>query len=125
MTLLNTARALDDQRFIWRVRAALLRVATDKVTSTDELEARYAEYVLQYPMHPVPFFESLCAADPQIASHIVVDEWSTVNTEDVPDELFYDMADSRFLWLASIIIPDPSAPVGYDPSAITSTGSGI
>lgn len=116
MTLLNTARALDDERFVWRVRAALLRVATDKINSADGREARYAQYVLQYPMHSVPIFESLCAADPQISAHVVVDEWSTVNTENVPDELFYDMADSRFLWLANIVMPDPVIPMEDDPT---------
>lgn len=116
MTLLNTARALDDERFIWRVRAAILRAASEKAFSEDPVEAEYASYVLSNPMRPVPQFESICAVTPEVSAYITVDEWNGVNTEDVPDEVLSDLADARFGWLARLTIPQPVEPIPDDPT---------
>lgn len=86
--LINTARALDDQRFLWRVRAAMLEAATYHVragATEDTPIGMYARHVLANPMAEDRRMEALCATDDAVAAAVTVDEWSTVNTEAVTD----------------------------------------
>jgi hypothetical protein len=88
MALINTARAMDSDRFRWRVTAAVLQVAADKVNSTDPVEKTYAQYILDNPMVEQRTFTALCAVNPGIAATVTVvdDDSNTVDTDSVPDE---------------------------------------
>jgi hypothetical protein len=88
MALINTARAMDSDRFRWRVTAAVLQVASDKINSTDPVEKTYAQYILDNPMVEQRTFTALCAVNPAIASQVTVvdDDSNTVDTDAVPDE---------------------------------------
>lgn len=86
--LINTARALDDQRFIWRVRAAMLEAASYHIragATEDTSVGMYARHILANPMGEDRRMEALCATDDAVAAAVTVDEWSTVNTEGVTD----------------------------------------
>ena len=85
MSLIATARAIDDPRFRWRVNAAALVTATTKVNDPDGPEQWFAEYVLDNPMVPNATLLGLVAANQVIAATVTVDAFNTVNTEDVPD----------------------------------------
>jgi len=85
MSLIATARALDDARFLWRVNAAALTTASTKVNEAEGVGQWYAEYVLDNPMAPNKTLAALVAANAAIASTVVVDSFNTVNTEDVTD----------------------------------------
>lgn len=87
MSLIATARALDDQRFVWRVRAATLAAAVTKYTSTDADERALAQYTLDYPLQANPTMEALVANHGAINSAIVVDASNAVNTEAITDAM--------------------------------------
>lgn len=88
-TLIKTARALDDQRFLWRVRAAMLEAASYHVragATEDTSSGMYARHILANPMAQDRRMEALVATDDKVAAAVMVDEYSTVNTEYVTDE---------------------------------------
>lgn len=85
MSLIATARALDDQRFLWRVRAAALNLATTKYSSSDPIDKGLASDILDYPMRENKTLEALVANDSMVSSLVEIDEYSTVSTENVTD----------------------------------------
>ena len=85
MSLITTARAVDDPRFLWRVNAAALVTAQAKASEPDGIEQWYAEYVLDHPLQGNPTLHALVAANAAIASTVTVDSYNTVNTEGVTD----------------------------------------
>lgn len=85
MSLITTARALDDARFRWRVNAAALIAAAEKLDDADGVDQWYAEHVIDHPMEDQPTLVALVAANPAISSMVTVDSFNTVNTEAVPD----------------------------------------
>lgn len=131
MNLIGTARALDDTRFKWRVRAALLQVAANYLNSEIDAEKTYASFVLQNPMQPVPILESLCAVNLSVMEHVMVDEYNSVNTEAVPDDALLTVAETHFNRMAtdwasgqfSGIVP--SAVEVSDPNAGVSAIGGV
>ena len=100
MSLIATARAVDDARFIWRVNAALLRAASIRKDSELAEEVMYAEYILRNPMVTVPALVSLAAVDPAVGEAVTVDAQNTVNTEGVKDETLMYVAEFNFARLA-------------------------
>lgn len=85
MSLLATARALDDQRFLWRVRAATMNLAITKYGSADAKDKALAQEIMDRPMTPQPTMEALVASHNPIAAAIVTDISNTVSTEGVTD----------------------------------------
>lgn len=86
MSLLNTARALDDARFVWRVKAATLTIAADKISSAEGAGQVFASQILSAPMADNDTMAALVAADGAVAAAVTVDEFNTVSTEAVRDE---------------------------------------
>jgi len=87
MSLIATARALDDQRFLWRVRAAMLDVAKSVVSKTDSTpeELAFAYIVIDAPMTQFKSMEALVANNTKVSESISVDQFNTVATETVLD----------------------------------------
>lgn len=85
MSLIASARALDDPRFRWRVSAAAIYQAGVKVTDPDSVDQRYAEHVLDHPDRLDPTLIALVATRPSISDLVTVDEFNTVSTEAVTD----------------------------------------
>lgn len=110
MNLINTARALDDTRFLWRVRGALLRTAVIRRDSALPEEITYASYLLANPMQESPTLAAICAADQAVADLVVVDEWGGVNTEAVKDETLIYLAEVNFHRLAQAFTSPASPP---------------
>lgn len=80
--LLKSARALDDDRFRWRVQAAMIVAAQAKLTENDPL----ALSVLSYPQQEDTRMIALVASDEVVRAGISVDGDNTVDTESVTDE---------------------------------------
>jgi hypothetical protein len=85
MSLIGTARALDDDRFLWRVRAAALNAAVSKYSSTDANDKGFAQEILDSPMKQNATLEALVANNAAVSAAVVIDEANTVNTEGVTD----------------------------------------
>ena len=85
MSLIATARALDDQRFLWRVRAATLNLAVTKYNSADANDKGLAQEVLDQPMQQNRTLEALVANNVAVSAAVVTDLNNTVNTEAVTD----------------------------------------
>jgi hypothetical protein len=87
MSLISTARALDDARFLWRVRAAMLNTAVTKYTSTNANEKALAEAILDDPMMPNRSMEALVATNNSVSAAVIIDDMNTVDTEAVTDAM--------------------------------------
>jgi hypothetical protein len=87
MSLIATARALEDQRFLWRVRAATLELAITKYQSTTANDKALAQEILDMPMLQNRTMEALVACQDTISAAITVDANNTVNTEAVTDAM--------------------------------------
>lgn len=87
MALISTARALDDQRFVWRVRAAALAAAVTKYGSGTANEKVLAQNVLDYPMQQNATLEALVANSSAVNNAVVVSADNTVNTDGVTDAM--------------------------------------
>lgn len=85
MSLIGTARALDDQRFLWRVRASTLNLAVTKYSSTNANDKALAQEVLDNPMMQNKTLEALVANNAAVSDAVVIDANNTVNTEAVTD----------------------------------------
>lgn len=85
MSLISTARALEDQRFLWRVRAAMLNLAVSKYTSADATDKELAREILDSPMQQNRTMEALVAQEAPIHAAVITDQFNTVNTEAVTD----------------------------------------
>lgn len=105
LALINTARALDDPRFLWRVRAALLERAATKVriASTPVIERLYAEYILSNPMTPDPRMEAMVATTDTVAEAVTVDQYNTVSTEGVTDDQIAAAVNTAFITVATLM----------------------
>lgn len=104
MALLNTARALDDARFLWRVRAAMIITARNKIASgTSNANVRaYANAVIAEPMAEDRRMEALVAADDRIAQDVYVDEHNTVETDAVTDATILTVVSECWLTVANL-----------------------
>lgn len=99
MSFITTARAIDDDRFTWRVRAAAITVAARHINGEDGTAKAFAELIFQNPMSPNRPLEALVAANPAISETVTVDDNGTVNTELVPDgDIEFVITD---LWLTA------------------------
>lgn len=96
MSLIATARALDDARFMWRVGAATITVAKDKLAQPEGAAKWFAEFALDNPMQRNQTMAALVATNPVIAGAVVVDSFNTVNTEDVADSDILYVVDSSW-----------------------------
>ena len=86
MPLINTARAMDSDRFRWRVAAAALQIAAEKINDPDPQQVALAQKVLDTPMQEQRTLTALCAVNPSISAKVKVDDaTNTVDTEEVPD----------------------------------------
>lgn len=85
MGLLATARALDDQRFLWRVRAATLNLAVTKYSSVNANDKAFAQEILDTPMQQSKTIEALVANNATVSDAVVIDANNGVNTEGVTD----------------------------------------
>lgn len=85
MSLIATARAQDDARFVWRVKAAALTVAAGKAVNATGSEAALIKFILDTPMADNPTLVGLIAANSAVSAAVTVDEHNTVSTELVPD----------------------------------------
>jgi len=84
MSLLSTARALDDQHFAWRVRAACLLYASDNVTAGGN-QGNYARAVMMDPNVVDPAMLAFVATDASVSEAVVVAPDGTVTTSTVQD----------------------------------------
>lgn len=110
MALINTARALDDARFLWRVRAAMLELATAKVRANVTGNVRlYAEHILANPMAADPRMEAFVATNDTVSDAVEVDEFNTVSTEGVTDAQITSAANSAFNVVADLMF-SPTTP---------------
>lgn len=115
MSLITTARALDDTRFAWRVNAAVLVTAAEKVVGADSVGKRFALYVLDTPSAKNNMMLTLAATHPNISGKVVVDQYNTVNTEGVVDEDIlkvvtnnWDVVAARWETLSKPATPSPT-----------------
>lgn len=102
MTFIATGRALDDDRFLWRIRAAALTVAAGHVQAESTPARALADRILNAPKAPNPPLEALVAATPDISDAIVVTEDSTVNTEEVKDEKILEAVTTHWITAARV-----------------------
>jgi hypothetical protein len=96
VSLIATARALDDARFVWRVNAAAISVAQAKLAQPEGPVQWFAEYTLDHPMEKNATLTALVAVNPTIAAAVTVDSFNTVNTESVTDSDILYVVDA--LW---------------------------
>lgn len=85
--LLNTARAMDDGQFVWRVAAAMLYEAEYKAMA-DGIPAEsktMAEWVLANPMVPMVTMTAMVAVNDEVAQNVTVNANGGVNTDAVTD----------------------------------------
>lgn len=87
MPLISTARALNDERFLWRVRAAALALSVSKYDSQNANEKALAQYVLDNPMVAIPTLEALVANHGAVNAAVTVSSENTVSTEAVTDAM--------------------------------------
>lgn len=89
MALIDTARAMDDQRFRWRVMAAILVKAKIEFAKTPGSPPsnvwNFAAHMLAQPMSDERTMFAMVATDPAVSEAVVVSETSTVDTEAVLD----------------------------------------
>lgn len=86
MSLITTARAMDDQRFIWRVMAAMLIKAREEFAKAANTNPwNFAVHVLKNPMTEERTMFALVAVDQAVSNAVVVNGDSAVNTEAVTD----------------------------------------
>lgn len=126
--LLASMRAMDDQRFVWRVRAATLNVALDRYAiAAPEPEYSFAAAVIDNPTTIDNLIPSLVSLVPGISALITVDEYNGVNTEAVPDALieagvraWFSVAAKRYQEKVSgVLNPIRTIPDASPPSAPT------
>lgn len=82
MDLMASARVLDDQNFIWRVKAACLNHASTQVTGTGKA---HALSVLQAPHNVDPVMLALVSVDDDVSSAVTVED-GAVDTSKVSDD---------------------------------------
>jgi hypothetical protein len=102
--LLQTARAMDDQNFVWRVTAAMLVKADYVINAPDgqSVEAlELADWVLDNPMVPVPEMNALVAVNGTVADKVVVDNNGLVNTMGIADGDIQYVVDSKWETVAA------------------------
>lgn len=86
MALIDTARAMDDQRFTWRVMAAMLVKAKEEFTKTANTNPwNFAVHVLKNPMTEERTMFALVAIDATVSAAVAVSSADTVSTEGVED----------------------------------------
>ncbi|MFK0072650.1 hypothetical protein [Arthrobacter woluwensis] len=102
MTFISTSRALDDDRFLWRIRAVALTVAAGHAKNGTSPERALADRILNAPKAPNPPLEALVAATQEISDAIVVTEDSTVETEDVTDESILAAVNAHWVTAARV-----------------------
>lgn len=114
-TLLKTARALDDPHFLWRVHAAQLELAAAKVRANVTGNARlYAEHILANPMASDPRMEAMIATHDTVANAVQVDEFDTVNTDDVTDAQITSAANTYFATVADLMFSPTPLPTAAE-----------
>lgn len=109
MSLLSTARALDDAELRWRVMAAQMEYAQGFGTMTG-LAKNYAISVMLNPQHVDPSMFALVAIDDAISNAILVSEDNTVDTTAVKDTDITRVVASRWNLVANKYTTDPLAP---------------
>lgn len=85
MSLINTIRAIEDPRFVWRIKGALLTKAVTLIDDDDPETERFARSIVRNPLGDASFAVALVAANPAVSALVTVDNFNTVNTEAVPD----------------------------------------
>ena len=103
MSFITTARALDDDRFAWRIRAAALTVAAGHVQEAPCPARTFAERILSAPMSPNRPLEALVAATPAISEAITVDDDNTVHTNAVTDEAILTAVTTQWTTAARVL----------------------
>lgn len=85
MSLINTIRAIEDPRFVWRIKGALLTRAVTLIDDPDAEVQGFARSIVRNPLGDASFAVALVAANPAISGLVNVDAFNTVNSEAVPD----------------------------------------
>lgn len=103
--LLKSYRAMDDDRFAWRVRDAMLVTAMSKLTDSDPL----ALHVISNPQGHDTRMVAIVANDPNVRAGITVDEHSGVTTEAVTDEAIQNAVNESWDTICSLTPTPPQA----------------
>ena len=85
MGLINIVRALEDDRFIWRVKGAVIQTAVAKMEDADPQFSAYAKAVLSNPLQDAGKAPAIVVANPAILDKVDVNEYNTVSTERIED----------------------------------------
>lgn len=89
MALIETARAMDDARFVWRVKAAMLIKAKEEFAKTPTTATKQAfdlaVLVLKSPMMDERTMVALVAVDPAVSELVAIADGDVVSTDAVPD----------------------------------------
>lgn len=108
MNLLSTARALDDQRFQWRVMAACVSHAAGFGTMVGATK-NYAVSVMLNPQTVDPSMLALVALDGDVSDAILVQEDGAVDTGPVADTDIMRVVAARWALVANKYPLDPLA----------------
>lgn len=100
MTLLSTARALDDRNFVWRVGAACMKHAANFANMTGN-DKNYAIAVLMRPQTVESSMLAFVAIDPAVSSAVVADEDGSVDTSAVSDDDISRVVSARWSLVAT------------------------
>jgi hypothetical protein len=105
---------MDDRRFEWRVKGALVLAAVAHADDEDVNSANFAKHILTNPLGPAGAAPAIVAANPVVAGNIVVDDANGVNTEGVTDgDIEFIVADNWDILLehfsSNAAVPDPFA----------------
>lgn len=100
MKLINTARALDDQNFRWRVAAAQLNTAAAKVGATGN-DYNFAIRTLMDPQKVDPSMLGFVSVDSAVSDAVVVNAEGTVSTDAVLDSDILRVVQARWSAVAT------------------------
>jgi len=83
--LLKYARARDDQKFIWRIAAAMtLKAQYQAEFELNEASRALTDWVLDHPMESLPRMVAFVSTNGTVASHVSIED-GAVDTSEVPD----------------------------------------
>lgn len=124
MTFITTARALDDQDFVFRVRAACWEHAVANVSSMDTTSSQYfyALHVLMYPQHVDPSMLVFVAVNDEVSAAITVSEEGLVSTTNVTDTQIATVVASAW---GKVAVKYPQDPRASSPIQGQQTGGGV
>lgn len=103
MGLLKSARARDDQDFVWRVSAAMTVEAQYRLGANPDMsgeERQLMDWVLENPMTPQPLMLAFASTDPAVVEGIAIDD-GAVTTALVKDAAIQGVVGQRWKTVAA------------------------